>query len=129
MPVRTQRLPPALAFTVEHDGETIPIYHCYEDDDYDRRCDHVYTADIMEGLRTGDTDISSRNDYWIDIRSVYDMVEHLLPKVEAQRIDLCLHLNSKAHLLVLSLAIQNGFLSFDEEGRVLIHEMKEVSNG
>ena len=129
MPIRTQTLPPALAFTVEHGGETIPIYHCYEDDDYDKRCDHVYTADIKEGIREWETDILSRDDYWVDNRSVYDMVEHLIPKVEAQRIDLCLHLNSKAHPLVLSLAMENGFLSFDDEGRVIIHEIKEVSNG
>ena len=82
MPIRTLVLPPEIAFTVDCGGETIPIYHCYEDDDFDKRCEYVYTADIKEGIRNGDTDASSRNDYWIDIREVYDMVERLLSDVK-----------------------------------------------
>jgi hypothetical protein len=129
MPIRTLVLPPEIAFTVDCGGETIPIYHCYEDDDFDKRCEYVYTADIKEGIRNGDTDASSRNDYWIDIREVYDMVEHLLSDFEKARVELSLYWTPKTHSLVLSLAIQNGLVSFDDEGRVTIHEIKEVSNG
>ena len=129
MPIRTEVLPPEIAFTVDYDGGTIPIYHCYEDDDFDKRCEYVYTADIKEGIRNGNTDVSLRNDYWIDIRLVYDLVEHLLSSIEKARTELSLYWTPKAHRLVLDIAIQNGLVSFDDDGRFIINEIKSVSNG
>jgi hypothetical protein len=75
MPIQTRTIPPTVAFPVTYEGELMAIYHCYEDDDFDKDCEFIYTADIKD------------------------------------------------------LAIQQGLISFDVEGRVTIHEIKEVSNG
>ena len=67
MPIQIRTIPPAVAFPVIYDGDYKEIYHCYEDDDFDKPCEFIYTADIKEGIREGSTDISERNEFFFNI--------------------------------------------------------------
>jgi hypothetical protein len=122
MPIQTRTIPPTVAFPVTYEGELMAIYHCYEDDDFDKDCEFIYTADIKEGIREGSTDISERNEFFFNILDLSDGLESLGVKASGFR-------GRFAHEMILDLAIKHGLISFDVEGRVTIHEIKEVSNG
>jgi len=122
MPIKTQIVPPMVAFPFTYEGEVRTIYHCYEDDDYDKECDFIYTADKKEGIREGRRFISERNEFFFNILDLRDGLESLGVKTPWLR-------DRFAHEMILDLAIKNGLISFDVEGRATIHEIKEVSNG
>ena len=122
MPIKIRTLPPTVAFPFTYEGELRTIYNCYEDDDFDKVCEFVYTADKKEGIREGSTDISERNEFFFNILDLRDGLESLGVKTPGLR-------DRFAHEIILDLAIKNGLISFDVEGRVTIHEIKGVSNG
>ena len=122
MPIQTRTIPPTVAFPVTYEGELMAIYHCYEDDDFDKDCEFIYTADKREGIREWHTDISDRNEFFFNILDLSDGLESLGVKASGFR-------DRFAHEMILDLAIKHGLISFDVEGRVTIHEIKEVSNG
>ena len=123
MPIQIRTIPPAVAFPVIYEGDYKEIYHCYEDDDFDKPCEFIYTADIKEGIREGSTDISERNEFFFNILDLRDALEGLgifIPTNPQY---------AHEHRDFLAAAIRHGLISFDVEGRVTIHEIREVSNG
>jgi|TARA_R110001583_G_scaffold147362_8_gene299454 hypothetical protein len=119
MPIKN--VEPEMAFTVivnspKHYG----IFHAYEDDQWDKRCDFVYSTDILE-----------RRDFDFDISDVLDALRESLGDKEMLRIlpyglGTCI----EEHRAIMQHAVSNGVVTFvadlqgveDEPWSVLIND-------
>jgi len=134
MPIK--KVEPDMAFTVivnqpKHYG----IFHAYEDDQWDKRCDFVYSTDILE-----------RRDFDFDIRDVETALREALGDKEMRSIlPYGFGESIEEHRLIIQRAVNEGVVTFvadlqgveDEPWSVLINDepqdrwsrtMKQVNN-
>ena len=137
MPLAIQSVSPDTAFTVQYNGKPLTIYHAYEDDILSRKVDGVYTADEMEGVRKGQrysegmqgdygfTSDDDRYEFFFNTHLLFEIVksfpefQHPTKKYQFQWND----------SFIVQVAINYKLIDFDDEGRMIINEIKEVSNG
>ena len=158
MPLAIRKVPPDAAFSVQYQGQTITIYHAYEDDMVGKQCSHVYTADEAEGVRDGQrlssgrmgskygyTEDEDRNDFFFDTAELYDTMKLLcVSELNHANREYACEWDDK---FIVQAALDHGLIGFDDDfrfvdaqrisnaiksctgGLIQPYEIKAVSNG
>lgn len=133
MPLEITQVPPSPAFSVEYQGETLWIYHTYEDDIESRRVEQVYTADEKEGVRDGQrrcggiqgqygfTVYEHRDEYFFDTHKLL-MEMASLPEFDNPTKRYSSDWQDK---FIVQTAINYGLIGFDEDYRFVDTTMIE----
>ena len=124
MPIK--KIEPDVAFTVFMKGRSVckrfpyEVFHAYEDDQWDKPCDFVYSTDILE-----------RRDFDFDIRDVETALREALGDTEMRSIlPYGFGASIEEHRAIMQHAVSNGVVTFvadlqgveDEPWSVLIND-------
>tara|TARA_R100001129_G_scaffold180005_1_gene157524 strand:+ start:425 stop:901 length:477 start_codon:yes stop_codon:yes gene_type:complete len=145
MPLAITKILPDPAFSVQYQGETITIYHAYEDDIVGLECSNVYTADEAEGVREGQrlagglmgskfgyTEDEDRNDFFFDTHMLYrTMTANFVSEFQHPKKKYASDWDDK---FIVQTAINYGLIGFDEDFRFvetqrISHSIKSCTGG